>query len=193
MSLSSACQSPGEVLFNRALPAELFHPIYTFSGRGQSHTNMFSSRAHTHTHAPQCSCNPARFIIVGVILCPPLREELGEFKLWPTYTLLHFALCSAHKAQCMTSAHTLMFELSEQMALKIKTQNKTSSKKKKNLVAGSLLPALLTQHKTLLGQPTYFSGPVGLQGVDKMPERSLHNTSGLELEHVTQCYVSKTD
>lgn len=67
----------------------------------------------------------------------------------------------------MTLAHTLMFELSEQMALKIKTQNKTSSKKKKkNLVAGSLLPALLTQHKTLLGQPTYFSGSVGLQGVD---------------------------
>lgn len=73
-----------------------------------------------------------------------------------------------------------MVELSEQMALKIKTQNKTSSKKKKNLVAGSLLPALLTQHETLLGQPTYFSGPVGLQGVDKMPEKELtqHKWSG---------------
>lgn len=96
-----------------------------------SHTQTCLARARAHTHTPQCSCNPARFIIVGVILCPPLREELGEFKLWPTYTLLHFALCSAHKAQCMTSAHTLMFELSEQMALKIKTQNKTSSKKNK--------------------------------------------------------------
>lgn len=89
-------------LFNRALPAELFHPIYTFPGRGQSHTQTCLACAHT----PQCSCNPARFIIVGVISCPPLREELGEFKLWPTYTLFHFALCAAHKAQCMTSART---------------------------------------------------------------------------------------
>lgn len=106
MSLSSACQSPGEVLFNRALPAELFHPRYTFSGRGQSHTNMFSSSAHTHTHTAM-QLQPSSIYNSWRDLVPP--SQGGTWRV-QTVAYLHFtSLCPVLRSQSAVhdfSAHT---------------------------------------------------------------------------------------
>lgn len=63
-----------------------FFTLYRLFQDATSHTNAFSL-ARTHTHTLQCTCNPARFIIVAVILCPP--SEGGSWRV-QTVAYLHF-------------------------------------------------------------------------------------------------------